>query len=389
MQLLRETIEKLAAAAQDTQPVAGLTHCFYRYPARFSPQFAAAAIECFSEPGDLVMDPYMGGGTTVIESLIRGRRVIGNDLNSLATFVARVKTTALAPIEIRTIRQWANKVVPTLSYRIPREQVAHTFDEPKMRNLNLARARFISKIVAGALATIDRFPTVATREFVRCALLQTTQWALDGRKRQTSAQEFRTRLVEDVHAMLAGLTEFMRAMPRKQTHWPESVLTNLDASAIPDVSVFRSRGQRVRLVVTSPPYPGVHMLYHRWQVDGRRETPAPYWITGTNDGQASSFYNFGDRRDPLCSDYFAVSLNTLKAIRSVMEADGIIVQMLAFNRPDLQLPIYLRNVKVAGFREVKSDQSRIWRNVPNRKWHASGKGRISASREVVLIHRAD
>ena len=29
------------------------------------------------------------------------------------------------------------------------------------------------------------------------------------------------------------------------------------------------------LVVTSPPYPGIHMLYHRWQVDGRKETDAP------------------------------------------------------------------------------------------------------------------
>ena len=34
----------------------------------------------------------------------------------------------------------------------------------------------------------------------------------------------------------------------------------------------------IKLVLTSPPYPGVHVLYHRWQVQGRRETPAPFWI---------------------------------------------------------------------------------------------------------------
>lgn len=32
------------------------------------------------------------------------------------------------------------------------------------------------------------------------------------------------------------------------------------------------------LILTSPPYPGVHVLYHRWQVQGRKETPAPFWI---------------------------------------------------------------------------------------------------------------
>ena len=387
MQLSKKTINKLTSAARDPKPVSGLTHCFYRYPARFSPQFAAAAIECFSKPGDLVMDPFMGGGTTVIEALIRGRKVVGNDLNSLATFIARVKTTPLTSWETRAICHWANAVVPTLSYRRPRKQIEHTFEKRKMRNLNLVRARFVSKIVAGALVTIEKLTTGPARDFARCAVLRASQWALDGRKRQTHAWEFRARLIEDVHSMLSGLCELMRAMPRNHTEWPEFVLTNLDASAISDAAVFGCNRHRVRLVVTSPPYPGVHMLYHRWQVDGRRETPAPYWIAGTNDGQASSFYNFGDRSDPLCQDYFAASLKTLKAIRSVMERDGIIVQMLAFNRPDAQLPVYLRNMDAAGFREVQQAQSRIWRHVPNRKWHACTKGRINSATEVVLIHR--
>src|SRR6185436_11446244 len=80
-------------AARDRAAVSGLTHTFYRYPARFSPQFAAAAIEAFSEPGDLVLDPYMGGATTLVEAIARGRRAVGCDLNSLAVFIARAKTT--------------------------------------------------------------------------------------------------------------------------------------------------------------------------------------------------------------------------------------------------------------------------------------------------------
>src|SRR5437667_125788 len=80
-----ETIGKaftfLAAAAQDRETVTGWTHNFYRYPARFSPRFAATAIEVFSRPGETVLDPYVGGGTVVVESLVAGRRVVGNDLN--------------------------------------------------------------------------------------------------------------------------------------------------------------------------------------------------------------------------------------------------------------------------------------------------------------------
>jgi hypothetical protein len=59
----------LIAGARDTQPVRGLTHGFYKYPARFSPAFARAAIRTFTHPGDLVLDNHVGGGTTLVEAL--------------------------------------------------------------------------------------------------------------------------------------------------------------------------------------------------------------------------------------------------------------------------------------------------------------------------------
>ncbi len=83
---------RLREAASDRAYISGWTHNFYRYPARFSPTFAAAAINALSRPDDIVLDPYMGGGTAIVEALAAGRRAIGNDLNSLATFVTRVKT---------------------------------------------------------------------------------------------------------------------------------------------------------------------------------------------------------------------------------------------------------------------------------------------------------
>src|SRR5438132_12483958 len=85
-------LEDLRRGALDIKPVAGLTHRFYRYPARFSPTFAATAITQFSKPGDLILDPQMGGATAIVEAMRLGRRAVGCDLNSLAVFIARVKT---------------------------------------------------------------------------------------------------------------------------------------------------------------------------------------------------------------------------------------------------------------------------------------------------------
>ena len=74
--------QHLIEAARDQSRVKGLTHEFYRYPARFSPSFVRGAIEAFTRPGDWVMDPFAGGGTTLVEAMAMGRNALGIDISS-------------------------------------------------------------------------------------------------------------------------------------------------------------------------------------------------------------------------------------------------------------------------------------------------------------------
>src|SRR5688572_20274180 len=179
-QMSDSAIALLEAAAHDREPVNGWTHNFYRYPARFSPRFARAAIELFSRPGELVVDPYMGGGTAVVEGLVAGRRVVGNDLNSLAAFIARVKTTPLNGVELRAIRAWVTEEIPLFSYRLPGADLAAVIDPIKTHNLSLDRGRFIKKAAAAGLASLNKLPSRNARDFARSVLLRACQWALDG-----------------------------------------------------------------------------------------------------------------------------------------------------------------------------------------------------------------
>lgn len=149
----------------------------------------------------------------------------------------------------------------------------------------------------------------------------------------------------------------------------------------------------VRLIVTSPPYPGVHVLYHRWQVQGRKETPAPFWIANSLDGSGASYYTFGDRHDVTQDRYYAQVLEAFRSIAKISDRRTTVVQMIAFSRPTVQLPRYLDTMEAAGFAEVvyprisNAKDGRIWRSVPNRKWYASQRGLIPSSNEVVLVHR--
>lgn len=59
----------LVSAVSNRGRVTGAPHDFYRYPARFSPVFAREAIEAFTLPGETVLDPFCGGGTTLVEAV--------------------------------------------------------------------------------------------------------------------------------------------------------------------------------------------------------------------------------------------------------------------------------------------------------------------------------
>lgn len=377
-----EAVSALRQAALDSSAVAGLTHRFYRYPARFSPTFARAAITQFSRPGELVLDPYMGGGTTIVEALASGRRVVGCDINSLSVFVTRAKTTRLTKVEMTALRIWADTIVPELWYADCPADLDSFICERRTHNLSIPRARALKKVSALAIRSLERLPSDAAKTFARCALLNVGQFFLNGRKPRASVSEFRERLQKAVHTMLAGLDEFTQGAARA-----DSTLINASATELEAHEPFAS-GALADLVVTSPPYPGIHMLYHRWQVDGRKESPAPYWLADCQDGRGNAYYNFADRRDAAEDAYFQRSLETLSAIRGVTKDGGIMVQLIAFSDPARQLRRYLRNMNEAGFEEMKSVQRRIWRDVPSRKWHATLKGDTPGSREVVLIHRA-
>jgi DNA modification methylase len=362
-----------------------MTHRFYRYPARFSPVFAAACIEAYSKPGQVVLDPYMGGGTTVVEAFIRGRIALGSDINALSVFIAEAKTTRLSASDRIALIEWAERIVGEMRCNVPPVQ-AVLDREP--RNMHLPRARWLQKIISLCLISLPlHLPTTQAQTFARCVLLNVGQWALNGRKRTTSAAEFRNRIAYATREMIQGEAELSSAIDARGEDVRRPILRLNDADKIDLDETLIAKGL-ADLVVTSPPYPGVHMLYHRWQVDGRKETDAPYWIAACNDGCGAAYYNFAGRRGNSEDRYFEKAEGSFSAVRRVMRNGAILAQMVAFAQPERQLHRYLNAMGKAGFREMQQID-RIWRGVPGRRWHATTKGDLPSAREVVLLHVAD
>ena len=108
-------IDTIKSGILSSQHISGLTHGFYNYPARFSPKFSKSIIEEFTSVGDIVLDPFMGGGTSIVEASALGRRAAGIDINELAVFVTRVKTNLYTDDELQRFGLFANHVVDSVS----------------------------------------------------------------------------------------------------------------------------------------------------------------------------------------------------------------------------------------------------------------------------------
>ena len=73
------------------------------YPEATNPEVAKFLIESYSSTGSVVLDPFCGSGTILLEAAMQGRIAFGTDINPLASFVASSK---LAPADIAEVALW-------------------------------------------------------------------------------------------------------------------------------------------------------------------------------------------------------------------------------------------------------------------------------------------
>jgi len=181
LRLPRAAQAALVAGARDNEPVRGLTHNFYKYPARFSPIFARAAIEAFTQPGDLVLDNHVGGGTTLVEALATGRHAIGVDISALAEFVASVKTMVFTEAELDRLQAWARCLPSAIQVRKSSIYFADEAELGYYKHLGHPSRWRLRKAIEQGLGAAIRLATPRLESFGRCVVLRTAQWALDSR----------------------------------------------------------------------------------------------------------------------------------------------------------------------------------------------------------------
>lgn len=83
------------------------SHALHAFAAKFPPQLPGLFIDRLTAPGEVVLDPMNGSGTTTLEAYLRGRKGLGCDIDPLAVRIARAKAIPLALDAPCSRRRWS------------------------------------------------------------------------------------------------------------------------------------------------------------------------------------------------------------------------------------------------------------------------------------------
>ena len=123
------------------------------YRACFKPQLPRFFIDRFTAPGDVVYDPFMGRGTTVIEAALAGRTPAGCDINPLSAMLAQPR---LSPPTADEVDKRLAEIDLSLAVSYPQE--LEVFYHPEtLREICALREYLLGKEYRGALDPVDRW----------------------------------------------------------------------------------------------------------------------------------------------------------------------------------------------------------------------------------------
>lgn len=110
----------------------------HKYFARRPHNVFSYLIESYTQPGDIVLDCFCGGGVTLFEGLALGRKVVAVDLNPLATFISDCQTTTVSVEEYKKVLSEVRDDVKKLTKRFYTTACRRCNDNAEVRWYELA-----------------------------------------------------------------------------------------------------------------------------------------------------------------------------------------------------------------------------------------------------------
>lgn len=131
--------------------VSSTNRLFNKYPTRYISAVPRFAILKYSNPGETVLDPFCGSGTTAIEAMLLGRNALSIDIDPFARLLIKVKTSRYSESDIAFLDETLSRIKEAC-YNMPEEMsplpdiqnIDKWFSTEAQRNLSFIKAKILS-----------------------------------------------------------------------------------------------------------------------------------------------------------------------------------------------------------------------------------------------------
>lgn len=280
-------------------------------------------IALLSEPGDVVLDPFSGRGTVLLEARLLERVPLASDVNPIAVILSRGKNTQVSEVAVRSYLDALRETYDRHTY-IAEAQVQPDKIQLIYHPLTLAQICYLRRRL------------IRTRTDEADFLLAALLGVMHGSERQDGSSSYASISMPNTFSMSPNYVrkfvevkrlnrtardvfEILDAKIQRLFREPApcsapGVVVAADAKTISEVPAFREYEGKVKLVVTSPPYLGVvnyakQNWIRDWLVDSHpitMGTPAP-----DDDLTLQSWLDFMRR--------------TIAQLKVLLAKDGVIV----------------------------------------------------------------
>lgn len=227
-----------------------LTHSYHRYPAKFIPNIVEKLLIDFTKRNDLVLDPFGGCGTTVVESKRLGRKSICFDINPVAKFIAEVKVTPINPKKLYVeFEKLQNKLAEnkkiSSKFHLKNNRILYWFDKKTIKELDFIYSE------------IKKIKNRNIRRFFLCSfshnLKNSSRWLMKSIKptidKNKSVSCISKKLLIHTKSMIKKNNQFYSLLQQDKNLKVSAKVLLKDST-----KKFALKDSEVDLIITSPPY---------------------------------------------------------------------------------------------------------------------------------------
>ncbi len=221
------------------------THGFHTYPAMMIPQIARKLIDLYGRDAKVLLDPFCGSGTSLVEASLTDhiQEAHGLDLNPLAVLVSKVKTT---PLNQRTLELTYRKLLENqgVAKKEDFKNIEFWFKPNVIENLGIIKS------------AIEKINDQDIRDFFFVAFSETVRNVSNTRKREFKLYRKDEKMMEKHNPdVFMGFGDLLKKNIKSMAEYQKSRKATKTITTLADTRERIPLPDRsVNIVVTSPPY---------------------------------------------------------------------------------------------------------------------------------------